>query len=334
MTRAASTLGLAESDTGPSFPTATRAVELLETCAAAAAVGSAIELGVVGRVAEGAVDPASVAADCGLTQQGAETLLVALAALGLLAREADGRFRPAFSGLTDFAELLRPWASLGPALRGERRPADAATTAGAQSLYPNLVWSLARLFREDAEHAADLLMQPSARVLDIGAGAAPWSLALAARDPGCTVTAVELPGVIASTGSAVRAAGLEGQYVFVEGDAFAVDWGERASFDLALVANLCHLFDDGSNVQLLGRVGEALRPGGSVAVVDILANERGDGPRAAVLYALGLRLRTTRGRIYPYSTFRRWLHEGGFEDVRRRRLAGPFPLSLITARRR
>jgi hypothetical protein len=210
VTSAASTLQLAESETGPSFPTAARAVELLETCAAAAAVGSAIELGVVGRVAEGPVDPASVAADCGLAQQGAEALLVALAALGLLAREADGRFRPAFSDLSDFAELLRPWASLGPALRGERRPADAATTAGAQSLYPNLV-GLARLFREKAEHAADLLMQSSARVLDIGAGAAPWSLALAARDPGCTVTAVELPGVIASTACAVRAAGLEGQ---------------------------------------------------------------------------------------------------------------------------
>ena len=68
MTRAASTLGLAESDTEPSFPTAARAVETF----AAAAVGSAIELGVVGRVAPGAVDPASVAADCGLAQQGAE----------------------------------------------------------------------------------------------------------------------------------------------------------------------------------------------------------------------------------------------------------------------
>ena len=78
----------------------------------------------------------------------------------------------------------------------------------------------------------------------------------------------------------------------------------------------------------------SLRPGGSVAVVGILANKRGDGPRGSALYALGLLLRTVRGRIYPYSTPRRWLDESGFADARRRRLAGPFSLSLITARRR
>jgi pyruvate,water dikinase len=233
------------------LPTAVLAAEQFETCAAGAAVGSAIEFGVIARVEKGPVEPARVAADCGLTVRGAETLLGALAALGLLTQEDDGRFRPAFSALSAFAELLRPWASLGPALRGVSRRADAATTAGAESLYPNVVQQLAQLFRESAEHAAGLLMEPNARVLDIGAGAAPWSLALAARDPGCAVTAVELPAVIARTRSAVRAAGLDRQYVFVEGDAFEVDWGARRSFDLALVANFCHLLDDNANIRLL-----------------------------------------------------------------------------------
>ena len=73
---------------------------------------------------------------------------------------------------------------------------------------------------------------------------------------------------------------------------------------------------------------------GGAAVIDILPNEGGDAPRAALLYALGLLLRTGRGRIYPYSTFRRWLREGGFEDTSCQSLIGAFPLSLITARRR
>jgi SAM-dependent methyltransferase len=229
--------------------------------------------------------------------------------------------------------VLPPWRSLGPALRGDPPTTDTATTAGAERLYPNVVRQLALLFRDSAEHAAAFLTRPIARVLDVGAGAAPWSLALAKRHPSCIVTAAELPAVMPRTRSAVRAAGLERQYVFVEGDAFDVDWGARASFDLAFVANLCHLFDEEANVRLLGRVAEALRPGGSIALVDVLVGERRDGPRAAVLYALGLLLRTTHGRIYPYSAFRRWLSEGGFEDIHRRDLAGAFPLSLITARR-
>jgi SAM-dependent methyltransferase len=334
VTAAVGLAGAAEPDALPSFPEAALVAKLLEACAAGAAVGSAIDLGVVARIEAGPVAPHRVAADCGLTEQGAESLLAPLAALGLAARGDDGRFRPAFSRLTAFAELLRPWGSLRLALRGEWRAGDAATTAGAERLYPNVVGQLALLFCEGAQHAAVLLPRMNARVLDIGAGAAPWSLALAARDPDCKVTAVELPAVMASTRAAVRAARLERQYVFVEGDVFDVAWGEPASFDLALVGNLCHLFDEEAYVRLLRRVAEAVRPGGTVAVVDILASERGDGPRAAALYALGLVLRTARGRMYPYSALCRRLIESGFADHRRHRLAGPFSLSLITGRRR
>jgi SAM-dependent methyltransferase len=137
-----------------------------------------------------------------------------------------------------------------------------------------------------------------------------------------------------STRTAARRAGLEGRYEFVEGSAFDVDWGAPASYDLALIANLCHLFAEEANLRLVARVADALRPGGTVAIVDILPTQRGDGPRPAVLYALGLVLRTSSGRIYPHSTFRRWLGEGGFEDVRRRNVPGPFPFTLITAARR
>jgi SAM-dependent methyltransferase len=290
----------------------------------------------IGRVRPDARPPITPAQAAALEEACAAAAAVhsALAGLDLLELGDDGRFEPASSGLAELAELLRPWASLQPALRGERRPADAATIAGAQSLYPGLVSQLGALFRPSAEHVAELLAQPGLRVLDVGAGSAPWSLALAARDPSCTVTAVELQAVMRSTRNAVRRAGLEDRYQFVEGSAFDVDWGAPASYDLALVANVCHPFAEEANLRLVGRVADALRPGGRVAIVDILPTERGDGPRPAVLYALGLVLRTSSGRIYPYSSFRRWLGEGGFEDVRRRNLPGPFPFTLITAARR
>ena len=52
--------------------------------------------------------------------------------------------------------------------------------------------------------------------------------------------------------------------------------------DLALIANVCHLFGENTNLQLLRRVADALRPAGRIAIVDILPTERGDGPRPAV----------------------------------------------------
>jgi ubiquinone/menaquinone biosynthesis C-methylase UbiE len=309
-------------------------VAFQDACAAAAAIHSARELGVIARISEAPADPPAVAADCGLTPQGAAALLSALAGLDLLELGGDGRFRPAHSGLVQLVELLRPWAALQPVLRGRPRPANAATIAGAESLYPSVVSQIGALFRPSAEQAADLLAQPGLRVLDIGAGAAPWSLAIAAREPSSTVTAVDLPAVMTSTRTAVRQAGLEDRYEFVEGSAFDVDWGEPATYDLALIANICHLFGENANLQLLRRVADALRPAGRVAIVDIVPTERGDRPRRAVLYALGLVLRTSSGRIYPYSTFRRWLEQGDFETPRHRDLPGPLPFTLITAIRR
>jgi SAM-dependent methyltransferase len=288
--------GTAEPDSRPFYPAAALVAELLEACAAGAAVGSAIDLGVVARLQAGPVAQDSVAADCGLTRQGAESLLAALAALGLVTREDDGRFRPAFSRLTD------------------------------------LVGQLALLFRESAEHAAGLLTQPSARVLDIGAGAAPWSLALAARDPDTRIRAVELPAVLPATRRAVAAAGYAAQFDHLGGDLFAVNLG-RSVYDLAIAGNLCHLFDEATNRRLLRRVFHAVRPGGAVAILEGLPTERFDGPRPVILSALGLLLRTDRGQLYPFSTYVGWLREAGFEAVERIDLSVAPPLSLIAARR-
>jgi hypothetical protein len=47
-----------------------------------------------------------------------------------------------------------------------------------------------------ARGAGARLLPAAARVLDAGAGAAPWSLAVATRDPACLVTAVDLPEVM------------------------------------------------------------------------------------------------------------------------------------------
>ncbi|MDQ2999102.1 MAG: class I SAM-dependent methyltransferase, partial [Chloroflexota bacterium] len=135
-----------------------------------------------------------------------------------------------------------------------------------------------------------------------------WSLALAARAPSCRITAVDLPAVLHATRRAVATAGCDAQFAYLAGDCFDVEWG-RASYDLAIAGNLCHLFDADANRRLLGRLFDALSPGGRLAIVDVLPNEPFDGPASVALYALGLMLRTERGRVYPFSTYADWLHD-------------------------
>jgi SAM-dependent methyltransferase len=277
---------------------ARHAARLQEALATAAAVCSASELGVFELLDERGADPAELAAVCGLTERGARTLLAALTALRLVERDEHGRYRAAARDLAPFAATVASWRAVVPALRGQLREGG-DTVAGAELLYPSLVRHLGSLFAGSAERAAVVLAEPGLRVLDVAAGAAPWTIALARRDPHCRVTAVDLARVLPETRRAVRAGGLESQYRFVAGDVFQLDLRAGGGYDLVLAANLLHLFDEQTNAALVVRLPRALRRGGRIAIVDVVANERLDGPRAAVLYGLGLLQRTTRGTIYP-----------------------------------
>jgi methyltransferase family protein len=183
---------------------ARHAARLQEAFATAAAVGSARELGVFTALDERRADPAELAAACGLTERGARALLAALAALHLVERGEDGRYGPAASDLPEFTAAVASWRFVLPALRGELGEGG-NTVAGAEALYPTLVRHLGAIFAQSAERAADLLAEPGQRVLDVAAGAAPWSIALARRDRRCRVTAVELAAVLPEThGRCVR----------------------------------------------------------------------------------------------------------------------------------
>lgn len=102
MTEAAAPIEHVRSDVLPPI-TPAQAAAFQDACAAAAAIHSARELGVIARLTEAPADAAAVAADCGLTRQGAAAILSALAGLHLLELGGDGRFQPAHSGLLQLA---------------------------------------------------------------------------------------------------------------------------------------------------------------------------------------------------------------------------------------
>jgi SAM-dependent methyltransferase len=222
------------------------------------------------------------------------------------------------------------WGRLGKALREDRPLVRGDTPDGAAALYPGVVGHLATMLAALAEQAASLL-PAAARVLDVGAGAAPWSLAVAARDPACVVTAVDLPEVVPATRRAVTSAGRRRQFRFLAGDLFRVELG-RGAHDLAIAGNLCHLFDEAANRRLLGRLYDALRPGGTLAVVDVMPGE-GSTPRWVALYELGLLLRTGSGQVHPLAAYLGWLHDAGFEPPDRHGLVDQAQAVLLVARK-
>jgi SAM-dependent methyltransferase len=285
---------------------------LSEAVAATAVVQAAGRLGILARLDRGPATAAELAAVCAISERGARLLLGALAGLGLAEGVAGGGWRATHPDLAGLAGTAGMWAHLDGALRESRPPVRGDTPDGAAAFYPGAVGHLGAMLAAVAERAASLL-PAAARVLDAGAGVAPWSLAVAARDPACVVTAVDLPAVVPATRRAVRIAGLQRQFRFLAGDLFDVELGHGV-YDLAIAGNLCHLFDEAANRRLLGRLYDALRPGGTLAVMDVIPKEQ-PTTRWVALYELGLLLRTASGRVHPLAAYLGWLHVHAFEQV-------------------
>ena len=301
-----------------------------EAVAAAAVVQTAGRLGVLARLDGAPATTAELTDACEISERGARLLLGALAGLGLAEAVGGGAWRAALPDLAGLAGTAGMWAHLAEALREDRPLRRGDTPEGAAALYPGAVSHLGAMLSAVAERAAKLL-PPAGRVLDAGAGAAPWSLAVAARDPACLVTAVDLAAVVPATRRAVRDAGRERPFRFLAGDLYDVELG-RGVYDLAIAGNLCHLFNGDANRRLLGRLYDALAPGGRLAVMDVIPDGQ-PRPRWVALYELGLFLRTASGRVHPLAAYLDWLHDAGFEPPGQHHLVDQAQAVLLVARR-
>lgn len=162
---------------------------LFEARAASAVLAACIDLGVLDRLDKGPVDPAALARDCGIREETAPALLSALASLGLADTDNRGGFVGVTADLKWFLELLRRYDSFADGLR-HRPEVSADAPPGADVAFGRTVGPLASVCRAIGT-ATELLTAAGPRVLDLGAGAAPWSMALAVADPGVRVTAVD-----------------------------------------------------------------------------------------------------------------------------------------------
>ena len=296
----------------------------------AEAIRAAAAVGLLELLARGSGSAGQVAEALGLGERATRRLLDVLVVLGLAAADPHGAYRSTGNAHTLIDDHLRMWDSLPEVLRSGSPGCRVDRPEGAQQVYPGLVGFLGRMKAEAARRAAQHLARPRLRVLDLGAGAAPWSLAVVAKEPSCRVTAVDLPAVIPATSRAVEAAGRAGHYEYLAGDLFRIDL-PKETFDLAVIGSVCHLFGPEKNQGLLVRLFRALRPGGTVAIIDSIRD--GTAQREQAIYALGLLLRAPEGDVYPLSTLREWLLHAGFEAVEEAPLTERPPLTLVTARR-
>ena len=311
------------------------------------AIKAAVELDVFSAIAEGAEDAASIGKRTGAAERGIQALADYLTVMGFL-EKVDGRYKltpssaafldrrsPAFLGdmhrflaapeivrltLSDPAAFVRNGGSVGLA---NTAPNDPVWVDFARYMAP-----MQRLVAQAmAARLANLKPAPG-RVLDIAAGHGLFGIALARQFPTAEVTALDWENVVALARENAAAAGLGSRFNTLHGSAFDVAFG--GPYDIVLVPNFLHHFDEAACVGLLAKARAALAPGGRVAIVEFVPNEDRVSPPMPAMFAYIMLSSTPAGTSFPPSVLKRMLNKAGFREPEFAPLS-PTPQTLVVA---
>jgi SAM-dependent methyltransferase len=125
----------------------------------------------------------------------------------------------------------------------------------------------------------------AAALLDVGGAHGAYAARLCRRHPRLVGTVLDLPDATRQCAELIRAEGLGDRLQQCAGDVRTFDLGVER-WDIVLVSNLVHHFDDDTNRRLMARIATALRPGGVVVVQEPMNVARGAGGQIGALASL------------------------------------------------
>jgi hypothetical protein len=169
------------------------------------------------------------------------------------------------------------------------------------------------------EDAVALIDVPEhALIVDVGGANGTLVQALLLATPGTRGQVLDLPHVVPGALRAAEAAGLGDRFAAVAGDFFA----EVPAADLYLLKTVLHDWDDESCVTILRNCRAAVRPGGRVAVVEMVIGEAGE-PGFGPLADMNM-LAVTRGRERELGEYDALFARSGWRRTRARPTRTPY----------
>jgi ubiquinone/menaquinone biosynthesis C-methylase UbiE len=297
------------------------------------ALFSALNVDLFSHLAESSKTLESLVEETGLAANRLTTILAALTAIGLVARDGTAyrnapasqrylvRGAPAYFGdyyrfqidRQIYPALMHLDAGLAGdtqhlafdslrGLTGDPEEADAFTRAQhAGSMGPALMLA----------HNFDL--GGAKHLLDVGGGSGAFSIALCHRNPELRATVLDFPNVIDVAQRFVAEAKLEERIDFIRGDAVRARW--PTGQDIILMSYLLSAAAEASIPLLLRKAWEALRPEGRLLIHDFMLDNDETGPALAALWFLQYLSGRVDGISFSAATLARKLKGLGYASI-------------------
>jgi acetylserotonin N-methyltransferase len=307
------------------------------------AVAAADEMGLFSLLENSPLTATEAAAQLRITDEWAEILLCALASLQLV-RLQDGRFHnsdaarnfllpasPYYAGFTLRRFATRnQWERLQRALAGPSAPAESTPVSPepATSVYVVREWQPSDYPLQRAEEgvrtmhglsfSAAVAMARNAdfsnveRLLDVAGGSGGFSIALAQRYPRLRCSVLELPVVCEVTRRYLAEYGVDDRVDAVPLNMFFEPW--PSGYDAVFLSCALHDWDLEHRTELMRRAFEVLPAGGTIYIHEMLLEDSGNGPMAAALFSLSMRIGTL-GKQFTVTELRESLESLGFGNV-------------------
>ncbi len=273
-------------------------------------VDAAIESGLLACFAPPAT-PEDAARRAGLDPRASRIVATALHDAGYLTGQGALRLTPAGAALAVpgdddpaafialEARAIRSHLGLAETLRTGLPQDD--VSGGDRATRERFMRAMRQIAAPRAAITASALAPPAtgARLLDVGGAPGTYARAFAAA--GWEVTVLDLPATLEIGEPWLREAGIAAVAGDATRDLPAGPW------DAVYLGNVLHLFAPEVAAAVVRRAGEALVPGGLLAVQEVLGDRSPQGPG----FGVGMLLTTAGGDAYPEADHRAWMEAAG-----------------------
>jgi 2-polyprenyl-3-methyl-5-hydroxy-6-metoxy-1,4-benzoquinol methylase len=331
-----------------SMPSPALIFDTLGASMRSSALHGAIKLDLFTAIADGNKTVSAIAARIQASEKGTRVLCDFLTIIGFLTKQGDeyslttdssvflNRHSPAYMGsvsdfIVEIGQKNGAFDDMAALVRKGGTLLTEETVTVENPLWVNFARNMAPLMAMPAERIADLLGAADARpwkVLDIAAGHGLFGITIARKNPNAHIVALDWAPVLEVARENAAKAGVADRHTLLPGSAFEVDFGQ--GYDIVLLTNFLHHFDQPTNEQLLRKAHAALAPGGRVLTFEFIPDENRITPPADAMFAMTMLGSTKSGDAYTFAEYDRMFHNAGFARSEMHTLT-PLPNRVIVS---